>query len=281
MSSPANPNYTCPESLVLTSLIQHIDEKHEEIQKYKPLREDIWSTIQNKVMVDWTHHSNAIEGSTLSRGETGFFLQYGLTVKGKPLKDFLDARNHADAIEFLFEIIKNEREITPYILKEFNALLLSGVNYTEAVDSFGQKVKKKAHPGQFKKQPNHVHQIDGSIHYYVDPTQVPSEIETLCSWITEQEGKLHPAVIAAIAHYNMVRIHPFDDGNGRGSRLLMNLIVMKKGYAPIVVKSENRQDYIEGLMAADKGDMMPFITFIMQSLSDTQEIILCELRKSG
>jgi Fic family protein len=273
--------YEIPDSLKLKSFLTLCNDLNKEIEGYKPLREDLWATVQDKIMVDWTYHSNAIEGSTLTRGETGFFLQYGLTVKGKPLKDFLDARNHSDAIDFLFEIIKNERPISTSLIKEFNALLLSGVTHTKAINKFGEPVKKIAHPGQYKVEPNHVQQPDGTIHYYAEPIDVSAQIEYLCSWINTHIDKLHPIITGAVAHYNFVRIHPFDDGNGRGARLLMNTILMKKKYPPVVIKNENRQDYIESLIEADNGDLSPFINFISQSLIETQELILNELKRSG
>ena len=83
--------------------------------------------------MDWTYNSNAMEGSTLSRGETHFFLTEGLTVEGKPLKDFTDAQSHAEAIDFLHDIVANKRPITEGLIKEFNALLLSGIKHTDAI----------------------------------------------------------------------------------------------------------------------------------------------------
>jgi hypothetical protein len=123
---------------------------------------DLWSKILEKMRVDWTYHSNAIEGSTLSRGDTLFFLQEGLTVEGKPFKDFLDARNHAEAIDLLFDVVANARPISERLLKEVNALLLNGVLQTPARTPAGQAVSKTVHAGQYKRLPNHVLQQDGT-----------------------------------------------------------------------------------------------------------------------
>lgn len=176
--------------------------------------------------------------------------------------------------------VKDQRPISPSLLKEFNALLLSGVRYTQAVNPFGEPVKKRAHPGEFKRQPNHVQQPDGTIHYYAEPEQVAPEIERLCDGIHAQLVSTHPVVVGALAHYHMVRIHPFDDGNGRGARLLMNWVLMQKGYPPVVIRNENRQDYIEGLVAADNGNLVPFTEFVAESLIETQEMMLHELRRA-
>jgi len=255
-----------------------IDQFNKEIHAQQKQYPEFWTTIQDKLKVDWTYNSNAIEGSPLTRGETLFFLQEGLTVEGKPLKDFLDAQNHAEAIDFLFEIIKNNRKITKGVIKELNALLLNGISNTKAQNQFGQIIKKTAIPGHYKKLPNHVQQADGTIHYYTEPIFVTDEMAYLIQWINNTIDKQHP-VIRAIAHYNLVRIHPFDDGNGRGARLLMNLILLKKGYSIAVIRNKNRRDYIDNLIKADNGELVTFINYIAKSLKETQEIILADTKE--
>lgn len=271
-------NYTFRETEESARLIQAVDQQKAEIDHHKSLRKDIWATLQKKLKVDWTYDSNAIEGSTLTRGETGFFLEYGLTVEGKPFKDFLDARNHAEAIDYLYAIIKEERPLTQGVIKEFNALLLSGVTTTPAVNQEGKRIEKPARPGEYKTLPNHVLQPDGTMFYYVEPLQVPGEMAQLIQWIHRHTDLHHPAVVGAVAHYNLVRIHPFDDGNGRVSRLLMNLILIQKRFSPAIVRMEQRRNYLDGLKAADQGDLNPFIEFILKSLQETQTLLLQDLK---
>jgi Fic family protein len=251
-----------------------VDQQRAQIEAQKPLKPELWSAIQQKLRVDWTYDSNALEGSSLTRGETLFFLQEGLTVEGKPFKDFLDARNHAEAIDFVYQVVQEERPITPGLLKEINALLLSGITHTETVNEDGHKVKKPVRAGEYKRLPNHVLQPDGTIHFYVDPLQVPNEIEILCTWIQEKLPTTHALIVAARAHYNFVRIHPFDDGNGRGARLLMNLILIRKRYPPAIIRREERRRYLETLAQADQGNLEPFLHFITASLLQTQTTLL-------
>ena len=269
--------YFVQQSGALESLIEEIDRLQARIAERRPLQPDKWQAIVEKLKMEWTYDSNAIEGSTLTLGETIFFLREGLTVEGKPLKDFLDARNHADAIDLLYGVIIHERPITEGLLKEINALLLKGVEFTDAVDPSGKKTKKKATPGQYKKTPNTVLQLDGTIHEYTDPLQVTVEMEELIAWILKNIDREHGLVAGAVAHYNMVRIHPFDDGNGRGARLLMNLIFMKKSLPPAVIRNEQRRNYLHTLAVADKGDLSPFVCFVAESLVNTQKTILEEL----
>ena len=273
-----NPSYQFQTSARLTSKLAAIDAVQADIQRLRAQQPDRWQPIQQKLRAEWTYDSNAIEGSTLTLGETIFFLQEGLTVEGKPFKDFLDARNHAEAIDLLFDVVAQKRTLSQGLIKELNALLLAGVQSTPALNSQGQRVQKPATPGQYKSQPNHVLQQDGSIHHYVEPLQIPLEMQQLCDWVNANLNQLHAVTVAGIAHYNMVRIHPFDDGNGRGARILMNLILLIQGYTPVIVRNAKRRIYLQALAAADRGDIKPFLDFIADSMLDTQRVILAELR---
>jgi Fic family protein len=282
-SKKAKATYEVVPTFALEQLLQHADALNNELDSYRPLpeKEHIWSALQEKLISEWTYHSNAIEGSTLTLGETIFFLQYGLTAEGKPLKDFLDVRNHADAIGLLYEFVKEDRNLSEAFIKEINALLLLGVTSTPAIDQFGMRSRKPATPGKYKISANTVLQTDGTIHEYVPPVQVSSEMEYLCNWVNTQINILHPVITGAIAHYNMVRIHPFDDGNGRGARILMNLILLKRKYPPAIIKIEERRKYIKAHIAGDEGDLNPFIEFIAKSSIATQEMMLQILKSNG
>lgn len=261
----------------IESLFSQASSLNDKINLLKSNDKSLWNIIAKKLKVDWTYHSNSIEGSTLTLGETFFFISEGLTVEGKPFKDFLDAKNHIEAIDYLYELISNKRDISEYVLKEINSLLLSGVSYTIAQNSQGEKVKKRLTSGEYKKQANHVLQADGTIHWYVDPMNVKDQMEELITWVNDKINKLHPLYVAAVAHYNLVRIHAFDDGNGRGARIFMNLILLKNGFFPVVVRNEKKRMYLESLSKADKGDLMPFISFISTELIETYENVIRDL----
>ncbi|MBU1172900.1 MAG: Fic family protein [Proteobacteria bacterium] len=261
----------------VNSFFAKADELNNQIISLKDKNTDLWNTILKKLKIDWTYNSNSIEGSTLTRGETHFFLTEGLTVEGKPFKDFVDTKNHANAIDWLQDIISNTRDISEGLIKELNALLLFGIDFTPAINPLGQKVNKKANPGQYKTQPNHVLLPNGDIHYYVDPLHVQTQMQELVEWINANIDQIHPIALAAIFHYNLVRIHAFDDGNGRGARILMNLILMKKGFFPAVIKTEKKRKYLTAIQEADKGDINPFVIFITGELIETQEKVLSDL----
>ncbi|MEL6723042.1 MAG: hypothetical protein AAFP10_07485 [Pseudomonadota bacterium] len=174
------PAEISPEPQSLLNLSQHRQTQINQEKIKKPL---LWETIRFKLKTDWTCNSNAIEGSSMTFGDTLFFLQEGLTVQGKPLKDHLDAQNHAEAIEILFEVVSQNRPISEGLMKEINALLLNGVRSTPATTPDGKSVNKPATPGQYKTYPNHVIQPDKRLHRYVDPLQVSAEMAGLMQWI--------------------------------------------------------------------------------------------------
>jgi Fic family protein len=151
---------------------------------------------------------------------------------------------------------------------------MKGIEFTYAKAASGQIVQKPFHAGVYKLQPNHVLTFSGKIHYYAEPLKVKDEMEELIKWYTREKA-LHAVEKAAIFHYRFVAIHPFDDGNGRMARLLMNLILMKNGYPPCIIQNVHRRKYLETLEIVDtKKDYAPFITWIGEELLSTQQQML-------
>jgi len=197
-----------------------------------------------------------------------------LTSEGKPLKDYLEAKNHSQAIELLHEYIHDKRNLTESLIKELHGLLLKDIEFTYAKGAEGRLIKKPLNPGKYKTRPNHVLTISGKIHHYTDPIHVKDDMEELIKWF-KKENSLNIVEKAAIFHHRFVAIHPFDDGNGRLARLLMNLILMKGGYLPCIVKRVNRKKYLECLEVADVDkDVRPFVEFIGHELFMTMETVV-------
>ncbi|MFA5995778.1 MAG: Fic family protein [Patescibacteria group bacterium] len=230
----------------------------------RPLSLDEQEAHYEKLRLDWTYHSNALEGNSLTLGETAFYLREGLTSEGKPLVDYLEIKNHTEAIDWLFQIVKEQCPITEGFIKDLNALLHKGITERPAIGANGQKFMRKITPGQYKQQANHVLTVSGKIHYYIEPVQVHTEMSKLIELINNEEKKLHPVELAAAVHYEITRIHPFDDCNGRTARLLLNLLLMRAKYPPIVIKTEDRRKYLEALEQADQGNREPFYLFVAE-----------------
>ncbi len=248
--------------------LKEIDGLFAAYKNRRPLSEDAKAALQEKLRLEWTYNSNAIEGNSLSLGETAFYLREGLTSEGKPLVDYLEAKNHAEAIDWLMQIVQKQQPISEGMLKELNALLHRGITERPARGANGQTIMRKIMPGAYKLQPNHVLTLAGEIHHYVDPLQVPVAMEKLVAMIGREEKNIHPIELAAAAHYEITRIHPFDDCNGRVSRLLLNLILMRSGFPPIVIKMEERREYLEALEKADHGEREPFYLFVARHAAE-------------
>lgn len=260
------------------SIFQKIDRLDSELGSYRPLSESLNRAIQEKLRIEWTYNSNAIEGNTLTRGETAFYLREGLTSEGKPLKDYLEARNHAEAIDYLNEVVRQEKPMTESFVKALHSLLMKDTGPLIVQGGHGQKIRKPIHTGEYKKETNHVLTLSGRVHEYVDPLHVQEEMEKLLSWL-DKKKIVHAVEQAVVFHYRFVAIHPFDDGNGRMARLLMNLILMRAGYIPCVIRNEKRRMYLETLEHADAtGDESAFVNFVAEELLETYRVILGAIR---
>jgi len=258
-----------PASAELSAITARIDELSAATEAARTRTPDRWPTVLHKLKIRWTADSNAIEGSSLNFADTLFFLEQGLTVAGKPLKDFLDARNHAEAIDLIYDVVHSQRPVSEGLLKELNALVLAGVSDLPTLDRHGRMGRRPANPGAYKSQPNHVLLPDGSLHTYVDPLHVAGEMAALVAWIEGEPASTHPAVRAAMAHWHLVRIHPFEDGNGRLARLLMNLILIRAQLLPAVIRNEDRAEYLAALRAGDRGDVDTFVSFALRAMERT------------
>jgi Fic family protein len=224
-----------------------------------------WSSILQRLRTDWTYHSCGIEGSALTRAETHFFLSEGLTVEGKSFKDYLDARNHAEAVDLFFDIVSNNQTVTESRLKEINTILLQGITHVNVKTFEGQTVRKVVFPGVYKLEEDHL----------------TTEMERLLTWVNGSIEQMHPVHVAAVACYNMVRIHPFDDCNGRSARFLMNLILMSKSYFPAVVHVDRKAQYREAIRIAEEDSLEPFVAYIVDTAISTYQSILDVLEGRG
>ena len=240
----------------------------ERLDRLRPIPPEKMEAVDEKLTIEWTYNSNAIEGNTLSLEETAFFLKRGLTVQGKSMVEHLEAQNHYEAIQFLKDVVQGQRPLTEGLIKELHALLMKGIDWMW-IGPPEQQVRKPTRPGQYKVEPNHVVQLDGKIHYYCEPIKVPDEMERLLKFCEEKKSEHHPVEMAAEVHYGFVAIHPFADGNGRVARLLMNLILMQNSYPPAVIRNERKQEYYQALMAADEGDRSGFVDLVAREVERT------------
>jgi len=212
----------------------------------------------------------------LTYGETKDLLFWGITAKGKPLKDHIELKGHNQAVEWIYDIVKDGRPLTENFIRELHSLIIAPDSYVDAQTPDGLPIKKRILRGEYKKTPNHVLTRTGEVFYFASPEETPAKMQELIEWFrnANDEGQAHPLILASLFHYKFVRIHPFDDGNGRVSRILMNFILMMHGFPPVIVPTHEKSSYITALEYADAKNIDQFIHYIGEKLIASLELVL-------
>ncbi|MBV4192329.1 MULTISPECIES: Fic family protein [Bacteroides] len=204
-------------------MLKEVDVQKEQLSALRPLPEEALKKIQDALDIEYTYESNRIEGNTLTLQETALVVNEGVTISGKSMREHLEAINHAEAISYIKDIAKQDIEISERTIKEIHALILHGID--------------RENVGRYRTVPV---MISGSTHMPPQPYLVEKQMEDFILRFKQMEKeKIHPVLIAAYLHDELVRIHPFIDGNGRTSRLLMNLYLLRHGYVIITLKGSN------------------------------------------
>lgn len=237
-------------------MFREIDRKKKLLDNKRPLPAYTLKSIRENLLLEWTYNSNAIEGNTLTILETKVVLE-GITVGGKTLKEHLEVINHRDAILYVEEIVKNQEPLTEWQMKNIHRLILKGIDENYAGNYRDQQVI-----------------ISGAKHTPPESFLIKEQMENLIKWYNDRI-EMHPVEKAAMLHIIFVGIHSFIDGNGRTSRLLLNLELMKNGYPPIIIKAENRLKYYSALdKAHTTNNSKDFITLVIEELDKTLDIYL-------
>ncbi len=261
----------------INKLLKSIDELNNDADTFRPLNKEQELRLIQKLRLDWNFHSCNIEGNTLTYGETKDLLFWGITAKGKPFKDHIELKGHNQAVEWIFDIIKDKnRPLNENFIRELHSLIIAPNSYIDAQTSEGLPIKKLVLLGEYKKTPNHVLTKTGEMFYFASPEETPAKMKELIQWFRKayDEKSTHPLKLACLFHYKFVRIHPFDDGNGRMSRILMNFILMLYGFPPVIIPTNEKSDYILALEYADKENIDNFIQFIGEKLIISLNIVL-------
>lgn len=233
--------------MILDQVIyQRIKEKRAKLDKLRPLSPALVARLREQIIIEWTYNSNAIEGTKLSLKETELVIEQGLTIKGVPIKDHLEAINHKEAILFLEELVKTKKfKINALLIRQTNQLVLNKIDKDNAGKYRAVQVK-----------------ITGASYNLPYPAQIPVEMKLFENWLSDKKNQKDIIDYASLAHFKLVNVHPFIDGNGRTARLLMNLILINKGFPPTVILTTERAKYYETLHLANKGEYKPFVDFI-------------------
>ncbi|TGT46396.1 Fic family protein [Mesorhizobium sp. M8A.F.Ca.ET.165.01.1.1] len=220
--------------------------------------------LEHSQRIDITYTSNAIEGNTLTAGETALVLEKGITISGKPLKDHLEAIDHARALSWVLEIAsKDDHPIMEADIRNLHHLVVAN--------------SKPEIAGQYADSARYVNTNVGVFNFPA-PVEIPALMEVLCRWLSAAPSTPRTAFEA---HRRFVAIHPFNDGNGRTARLLMNLVLARGGYPPVAIRPEDRPDYIAALeIDQSGGGHIAFDKLLFERLDQTLDIYLDAARQA-
>ena len=248
----------------MANILENITILKKELDGLRPLPQTVLAQVEQKLRLESNYHSNAIEGNSLTLGETRSLILHGLTAQGKPMRDHLDIQGHDSAVKAIEAAVKEEQELNEVFIRNLHRVVLKEPYTTRAETPDGRVIERTISLGDYKTIPNNVRTSTGETYFFTPPEQVKQAMSDLIDWYRakEREGE-HPIVIAATFHYRFVRIHPFDDGNGRMARLLMNMILIKHGYTVAMIRRENRDEYLGKLEQTDRTeDLTEFINYI-------------------
>lgn len=243
---------------IMRDKLSILSQKKQQLERFQPLPPELLKNLDQWYMVELTYTSNAIEGNTLSRIETALVIEKGITVEGKTIREHLEAVNHAEAWNYVKSLTtKKRQDLTEKDILGIHRLILAKIDDTNS--------------GRYRDVPV---RIAGSRVILPNPVKVPDLMNEFMSWLTTV-AKNHPVLMAAEAHYRMVTIHPFTDGNGRMARLLMNMLLMQAGYPAAIIRKEDRRQYINSIEKAQLGGSSEdFYCFIEDAVERSLDIYL-------
>jgi Fic family protein len=212
-----------------------IAEKKARLDRLRPLSPEALRNLEHYYDVEITYTSNAIEGNTLSPVETTLVIEKGVTITGKPLKDHLEALDHYDAIRYVRELAREKTPLTESDVRNLHRLVVQR-SRPDIAGSYADLARYvRTETGRYE---------------FPSPAEIPALMGDFAKWLTAAPDTPENAFTA---HRRLVDIHPFNDGNGRTARLLMNLILIRAGYPPVAVRPEDRPAYIRALQEAQAG----------------------------
>lgn len=239
--------------------VQTLELKLGLLKKMRPIPFSALAKIREQFETEMTYNSNAIEGNSLTLKETFWVIQEGLTIKGKPLKDHLEAKNHKEALDFLYELIDESKQntVSEHLIKQLHQLVV--------------RDSQRDIAGRYRDGDVY---ISGSKHTPPSSFEVPVKMRELIQWLDKSRKDHHPIELAALLHHKLANIHPFWDGNGRTARLVMNVLVMQAGYPLAIILKNDRKRYYRVLQEADDGKYKGICEFVAQSVLRSLSIYL-------
>lgn len=231
-----------------------IETLFKEWQSLQPVKEEYQQRLDQKFMLEFNYNSNHIEGNTLTYGQTEMLLMFGKVVDEANMKDLEEMKASNVGLKMIKEMaLDKEQPLTEYFIRTLHKTLLREDYTVYKQLPNGSTTSYIVHAGQYKTRPNSVITPTGEHFEYASPEETPALMADLLQWYNqaETEGAMTPIELATLFHYRYIRVHPFEDGNGRISRLIVNYILYRHGYPMIVVKSRDKNNYLTALNKCD------------------------------
>ena len=261
--------------MALADKLQRIEFLNKEWQSLQPLKKEDEDRLWRKFRLEWNYNSNHIEGNTLTYGETMLLIINGKTTGDHEFREYEEMTAHDAAISLITEWANDStRILTETDIRNLNKIILVKPFYKEAITYDGQPTRRLIKIGDYKDHPNSVRLQNGEIHHYTSPQETEQKMREMMEWFIENMSSMPPIIIAAELHYRFVSIHPFDDGNGRIARLLVNYVLMQNDLPPLIIKSADKKNYLTALEKADAGIREAFHEYISDQLIWSLEIAI-------
>ncbi len=248
--------------------IRKIDNQLLEWKAGQPLSKSARSLLHSKQDMLWSFNSNHLEGNTLSYGETELLLLHGEVSGNHSIRDVDEMRAHHVAVNLVRQWAQEDRDITEADIRNINKILLKEPFTKATVTEEGLPASRLITPGVYKREPNHVKTKSGDLFHFAEPVDVPARMEMFTENLRESlpDNAFDIAVRLARLHHEFILIHPFDDGNGRTVRLLLNYVLLRDGLPAIIIKSEEKVQYLQALRLADAGECEALVEFLLRCM---------------
>ena len=247
-------------------LLRSIERLQDEFAAIRSEDDRIVAKITKRLRAKYTYHTNAIEGNTLTESETRSFIETGMTISGRPLRDFTEAKNIPHALDMLIDMAgETKPTLKTSDILDLHRLVVSGI--------------EEANPGYFRRGFVRI----GTSTYIPPPAyEIEPMINEMIEYVNKNPDKLTPLEMAFKLHLWFVSIHPFDDGNGRVSRLLAGLILMKHKLPPPIIKKEHKSKYLKVLrQTQNKEALKPYYDFMAEEYVATLTEYITAARQVG
>ncbi len=259
----------------LEQVNKRIEELYNQWVSLQPLNQGNSKRLWKKIKLEWNYNSNRIEGNTLTYSETELLLFHDRTGGNHSMRDYVEMKAHDLGIKKIRKFAADkERPLTEADIRDLNLIILKEPFRKKAKTLAGELTWKEIIPGKYKTEPNHVETATGEIFKFALPEEVPAKMKELMEWFKESIESPPASIASFLAelHHRFILIHPFDDGNGRIVRLLLNYVLMRLGYPPFVIENRNRESYFSALQKADAGNMDALAAYLGRTLVSWLEI---------